>query len=210
VIVRALLNVALRLLLTGLLLYPLSLALIDGYGQLDRAQPADAIVVLGARVYPPARPGPALTRRTYHAVALYQRGLAPVIICSGGLGPVPPTEAEAACRLAASLGVPPEALLLEARSHSTEENALYTAELMAAHGWNSVIVVSDGFHLYRAGLLFAHAGLTPHPSPAQHTVGPMPLRERYARITRELAAVAWFWGKGLVGLEMTNFPWPYW
>jgi uncharacterized SAM-binding protein YcdF (DUF218 family) len=142
-------------------------------------------------------------------VALYAAGLAPVVICSGGRGPGEPantTEAKAACDLAASLGVPRSALLLEDQSRSTEENALYTAALMTAHGWRSVVVVSDGYHLYRAGLLFGRAGLTPYPSPAQVTAGPMSLLERYGRETRELASLAWYWAKTWAGLKLTHFP----
>jgi uncharacterized SAM-binding protein YcdF (DUF218 family) len=195
-----------RLILTIWLCWPLAVALIDGYGLQDHTQPAGAIVVLGSRVLPGGRPGPALTRRTRHAVALYQRGLAPLIVCSGGLGGNAPSEAAAACGLAAALGVPPEALLLEDQAHSTEENALYTAALGRAHGFDSVIVVTDGYHLFRASLLFRAAGLEPHASPAQITAGPMRLLERYARSTRELAALGWYWGKAIVGYDGTDFP----
>jgi uncharacterized SAM-binding protein YcdF (DUF218 family) len=195
-----------RLLLTLLLSWLIFLALLDAYGQPDRAQPAGAIVILGSRVLPGGQPGPALTRRTRHAVALYQRGLAPLIICSGGLGHNAPTEAEAACALAAALGVPAQALLREDRAASTEENALYTAALARARGLTAVIVVSDGYHLYRADLLFRAAGLRPYVSPAQGTAGPMPLLERYGRLTREIAALGWYWGKGIVGYEGTDFP----
>ncbi len=199
--------VLLRLFLTALLAWPFALALVDAYGLSDRAQPAEAIVILGSRVLSSGQPGPALTRRTQHAVALYQRGLAPLIICSGGRGQHPPSEAAAACALAEAMGVPPTALLLEDQARSTEENALYTAALGQALGFeNEVIVVSDGYHLFRAALLFRAAGLVPYISPAQATRGPMPLLERYGRATRELAALAWYWGKALVGYEGTDFP----
>ncbi len=196
----------LRLTLTLLLLWPMALALLDAFGQLDRAQPAGAIVILGARVLSSGQPGQALTRRTRHAVQLYQQGLAPWVVCAGGRGDWPPAEAVAACLLAEELGVPSAALLLEDQSHSTEENALYTAALGQAHGFDSVIVVTDGYHLYRADLLFRAAGLQTFASPAQQTAGPMDPLERYMRITRELAALAWYWGKGLVGYEATDFP----
>ncbi len=199
-------RVTFRLLLTSLLLWPLALALLDAYGLQDRVQPAGAIVILGARVLPGGRPGPALTRRTRHAVALYQRGLAPLIVCSGGLGENAPTEAEAACGLAASLGVPPAALRLEDRAHSTEENGLYTVALGQANGFTTVILVTDGYHLYRANLLFQAAGLRPYASPAQVTAGPMAPLERYGRLTRELVALAWYYGKGWVGYTGTDFP----
>jgi uncharacterized SAM-binding protein YcdF (DUF218 family) len=189
------------------LLLPMSLSVIDAYGFQDQARPADVIVILGSQVYPGARPGPALTRRTQHAVALYSKGLAPVIICSGGqAGSESSTEAAAACHLAASLGVPPAALLLEDKARSTEENALDTAAIMAAHGWRTVVVVSDGYHLYRADLLFRQAGAVPYPSPAQATAGPMNPVERYGRETRELAALVWYWSKNALGLKITDFP----
>jgi uncharacterized SAM-binding protein YcdF (DUF218 family) len=197
----------LRLLLTLVLLWLLCLSLIDAYGLQDQARPADAIVILGSRVYPGSLPGPALTRRTQHAAALFNQGLAPAIICSGGqASPETSAEAAAACNLAVTLGVPPAALLLEDQSRSTEENALDTAAIMAAHGWRTVVVVSDGYHLYRADLLFRRAGLVPFPSPAQVTAGPMNPIEHYGRETRELAALIWYWTKTSLGLKMTNFP----
>ena len=58
---------------------------IDRQGRMDQAQPADAIVVLGAQVLLNGQAGPDLEPRTAHAVSLYQAGLAPRIICTGGL-----------------------------------------------------------------------------------------------------------------------------
>jgi uncharacterized SAM-binding protein YcdF (DUF218 family) len=199
-------RLAARLLLSSLFVWPLALALVDAYGLPDHAQPAQAIVILGSRVLANGQPGPALARRTQHAVALYQQGLAPLVVCTGGLGGNRPTEAEAACGLAAALGVPRGALLLEDQARSTEENALYTAVLGRAHGFDTVIIVTDGYHQYRAGLLFRQAALVGYGSPAQATTGPMPMLERYARGTRELAALAWYFGKGWVGYRGTDFP----
>ena len=199
--------VFIRIILSLFLFWPASLALLDAYGLQDQARPADVIVILGSRVYPGGQPGPSLTRRTQHAVALYRQGLAPAIICSGGqAGPETSTEAAAACGLATTLGVPSSALLLEDQARSTEENALDTAAIMAKHDLHTVVVVSDGYHLYRANLLFWRAGVVPYPSPAQATTGPMNPIERYGRETRELAALAWYWGKTALGLKLTYFP----
>jgi len=195
-----------QVLLTGVALWVACLAVIDGYGSLDQSQPAEVIIILGSRVYLDRRPGPALTRRTRHAVALFQQGLAQRVICSGGLGAYPPTEAEAACDLAESLNVPAAAILIEDQAHSTEENALYTAALMRAHGWQTAILVSDGYHLYRAALLFRRAGMVVYPSPAQITAGPMNPVERYVRESREVIALVWYWGKTAVGSQVTDFP----
>jgi uncharacterized SAM-binding protein YcdF (DUF218 family) len=178
----------------------------DGYGQQDRAHPADAIVVLGSRVYPGGVAGPALERRARHAAALYRQGLAASIVCSGGATAEVPSEAEVACGLLAQWGVPASALILETQAHSTEENALYTAAIAHARGWSSLLIVSDGYHLLRATFLFQRTGLEIHASPAQVTAGPMNLLERAGRETREWVALGWYWGKTLLGWPVTNFP----
>ncbi len=177
---------------------------LDHYGDFDQAQPADAIVVLGSRVLRSRRPGPALTRRARHAAILYAQGLAPVIVCSGGLGDNPPTEARAACGEAERQGVPESAIVLEEQARSTEETSLYVAGLMGAHGWRTAILVSDGYHLYRAHLLFEQAGITTYPSPAQVTAGPMNPIESFLRANRELVAVLWYWFKTALGLKITD------
>jgi uncharacterized SAM-binding protein YcdF (DUF218 family) len=196
----------LLLLALALLAWCVAALAIDDYGLRDRAQPADAIVVLGARVLPGGTPGASLARRADHAAALYRQGLAPVIVCSGGVEDAPPSEAAAACARIAAQGVPSAALVLEERAQSTEENALYVAALMRARGWRSAIVVSDGYHLYRAQLLFAQAGVIAYPSPAQATAGPMTPFERFARALREALALAWYWAKTWLGLPVTDFP----
>src|SRR5437667_12246687 len=49
------------------------------------ARSADAIAVLGAAQYN-GRPSPVFRARLDHAAALYQRGLAPVVLVTGGVG----------------------------------------------------------------------------------------------------------------------------
>src|SRR2546428_9343244 len=52
----------------------------------DQATTADAIVVLGAAQYN-GRPSPVFRSRLDHAAALYQRGYAPRVLVTGGVGP---------------------------------------------------------------------------------------------------------------------------
>ncbi len=52
---------------------------------MDEAQPADAIIVLGAAEYR-GRPSPVLEARLNHALILYLKGLAPRVITTGGAG----------------------------------------------------------------------------------------------------------------------------
>ncbi len=177
---------------------------IDRFGQVDRARRADVIVVLGARVWPSGQPSDALTRRTLHAVKLYKEGLAAAIICSGGLGTHPPTEAQAAARLAMDQGVPPEAIVLEEEGHSTEESAFFVSEIMHARGWQEAIVVSDAYHLWRANLLFGKAGVKVYPSPAHDERYPLSTRVYIYHLGREVVAIAWYYVKSWLGLPITH------
>jgi len=111
----------------------------------------DAIVVLGCRVFADGRPSLSLRRRTERAVELWRRGLAPTIVLTGGTGEAPISEAAAAAAIARGLGVPGEALVLEERSTTTEENA---REAAAVAGVDRVLVVTDSYHALRAERVF--------------------------------------------------------
>jgi len=135
-------------------LYPLVAFGLDRYGLRRPEGEYDAIVVAGCRVMPSGAPSPALARRTELAVRLWEEGLAPRIVLTGGQGESEPrSEAEAAAELAEELGVPREAMVLEDRSTSTEENARFAAELVG--GDARVVVVSDAYHVYRCERVFA-------------------------------------------------------
>src|SRR5262245_3902898 len=54
----------------------------------DEARPAHAIVVFGAAEYV-GRPSPVYKARLDHAAELYRRGLAPIVITTGGYGADP-------------------------------------------------------------------------------------------------------------------------
>ena len=69
----------------------------------DEARSADAIAVLGAAQYN-GRPSPVFRARLDHAAALYQRGLAPVILVTGGVGSGSPCGSEAHGTIAAAPG----------------------------------------------------------------------------------------------------------
>lgn len=111
----------------------------------------DAIVVLGCRVFEDGRPSLSLRRRTERAVALWRRGLAPTIVLTGGHGAAPISEAAAAAAIARALGVPDDALVLEERSTTTEQNAREAATVVDAA---RVLVVTDSYHVLRAERVF--------------------------------------------------------
>lgn len=139
--------------------------LIDRAGVVDDARPSEVLVVLGARVEESGAASPTLRARTEHAVTLYRKGLAPRLLFSGGVGRFGASEASVARDLAVQLGVPREACLLEEQSHSTAENAAFSAAVLEAHGLRSVVVVTDPYHLPRAKERFHAHGLQVTGSP---------------------------------------------
>jgi uncharacterized SAM-binding protein YcdF (DUF218 family) len=119
----------------------------------------DAVAVLGAQVLPGGRPSTALRRRVEHGLAVLRSTGAPIIIMCGGVGAEPPAEACVMARIAEDLGVEPGRVVTEDQSRSTVEQAEQVAALAAANGWQRVVVVTDRYHLPRAGFLFRRAGL---------------------------------------------------
>src|SRR5881397_1080335 len=80
-------------------------------GAHDEARSADAIAVLGAAQYN-GRPSPVFRARLDHAAALYQRGLAPVVLVTGGVGAGDTlSESEVVRRYLAKAGLPDGAVL---------------------------------------------------------------------------------------------------
>jgi uncharacterized SAM-binding protein YcdF (DUF218 family) len=168
------------------------------YGSVDRARPADVIIVLGGGDV-------GTTRRTLHAAALYAQGYAPYLLCSGGTAEGETiSEAERCAQVAQAHGVPASAIVLDRVSLSTEENAIQAAAILHAHGWRDAVLVSDDTHLWRAHWLFESKGVRVWTSPAQVTTGPLSRDEKLHAVLREIAATGWTIGKSLLGLPYTR------
>jgi uncharacterized SAM-binding protein YcdF (DUF218 family) len=123
------------------------------------------------------------------AVALYHQGLVPRLLFSGGVGVNPPSEAHVMRALAVRLGVPEEVCLLEEQSHSTEQNARFSAEVLRSLGARRVVVVSDPYHLLRARQYFRLHGLEVATSPALLTERNLRALDRFYWTVREAAAL---------------------
>jgi uncharacterized SAM-binding protein YcdF (DUF218 family) len=158
-----------RLVLAGLgsllLAWVASLVAVLAWERHDQARPASAIVVLGAAQYV-GRPSPVLRARLDHAIALWRRKLAPLMIVTGGTGAGDTTsEAAVSQRYAIRRGVPPAAILLETEGRTTSESMEAVAALMAARSQRDVLLVSDPFHMLRLTILARRHGLEPYASP---------------------------------------------
>src|SRR5262249_18993235 len=104
---------------------------------------------------------PAL-RRTIVAARLFHSGRAPVILFAGGpIGAASPcTVAGAMAHFAEELGVPRDRMLLEEQSNNTWTNAVNCAEILRAHRFSSICLLTDSIHMRRAEACFRRQGLT--------------------------------------------------
>lgn len=141
--------VVLGLLLLGYLLYR---PVLNGLAQYlvypDRVAPSDAIVLLG---------GETDGQRTRKAVELYRAGMAPkIVVSSGAQISWRTTESKEMVALLRQLQVPASAIVLETRSLSTYDNAVYTRQLLEGEKLEQkrITLVTDDWHTRRAVFIF--------------------------------------------------------
>lgn len=140
---------------------------IERQATVDEARPADVIVVLGAAEYR-GKPSPVLRARLDHALDLYRRGLAPRILTTGGAGGESLwTESEVGRTYLSKHGVPVEAIIIEPEGESTVESTTAASEIMRRMNLRSCIVVSDGYHIFRAKTIMQNQGFIVYGSPRQ-------------------------------------------
>jgi uncharacterized SAM-binding protein YcdF (DUF218 family) len=157
---------------------------IETYAGQDQAAPSDAIGVFGAAEYD-GRPSPVYRARLDHALALYKRGIAPLIITLGGPGGDEYSEGAVGREYLMGMGVPEEAIIAETESRDTEESARRIAVIARANGLRRLVIVSDGTHLFRIHQICAADGLNVLTSPRPRAVVPEASQEA-ERIAHEI------------------------
>jgi len=132
----------------------------------DQATGADAIAVLGAAQYN-GRPSPVFRARLDHAATLYQRGLAPTVLVTGGVGARDTlNEANVGRSYLLRLGIPDDAVIPLAGGHDTFSSIDQVRRWFDGRDSRRVLLVSDGFHMLRLQIIARRLGLTPYTSPA--------------------------------------------
>ena len=193
---RSLFAEVFRWLLTGLVFLALAgvvlmaslVAAIYWQARTDQTRPVDAIVVLGTAQFN-GRPGRVLQARLDRALEVYETGDAPWVVVTGGRAPGDTfTEAEAARDYLLEQGVPAEAILMENEGRDSWESMRGVAALLGDLGLSRVLLVSDGFHLFRVKLMARDLGLTAFAAPAPES----PIRRgggrEFSYVVREAAA----------------------
>lgn len=163
-IVRRILTIVV---VTVFVLWAISAAAVMVWSSRDEAQPAQAIVVLGAAQYA-GRPSPVLRARLDHALDLWRRHLGKLLILTGGTGVGDTTSEAAVGRMyAIRHGVPDTVILMETEGRTTSESMRAVAGMLEARGLQTALLVSDPFHMLRLRILARRFGFTPYTSPTQ-------------------------------------------
>lgn len=170
------------------------------YSMRDEARPADAIAVFGAAEYD-GRPSPVLRARLDHGLELYQEKLAPLIITLGGGDPTDQhSEGGVGRDYLMAHGVPDSAIIAETESNDTEESAKRLAAIARTNHLRSIVVVSDGTHLFRVHALCSSMGLNVVTSPRQE-LRALPLSDRMKRNVHEVLSYSFWRFKHTIGIR---------
>ncbi|MDD5680540.1 MAG: ElyC/SanA/YdcF family protein [Candidatus Omnitrophica bacterium] len=174
---------------------------------------ADAIVVFAGGVGESGQAGQGYLERVEYAAELYRSKFAGNIIFSSGYMYVfkEPLVMKA---VAVSLGVPPEAIILEDRARNTYENVEFSEKILKEKGWKEILVVSSPYHMRRVSLVFKKIGkgtkvlCTPIPQSSfySHKTGNFYAEGNWRQIDfrqiegilREYSAIVYYWWKGYI------------
>jgi uncharacterized SAM-binding protein YcdF (DUF218 family) len=158
---------------------------------LQEIHPADAIVVFGAAEYA-GRPSPVFRARLDHAYDLFQRGVAPVVITTGGAGSDPTfSEGGVGHDYLMRRGIPEPKLIAETQGSDTASSAERVAVIMRTNRMKSCVAVSDAYHVFRIRKLLEHEGIVVYVAPRPDS-RPRSAWQRGLAVLREAAGyLAW-------------------
>ncbi len=127
-----------------------------GQDQVPTLNNVDCILVLGCGVYSDGSPTPMLHDRLSEGIKLYKKGVAPKLLMSGDHGQVDYNEVGTMKQLAIDAGIPSEDVFMDHAGFSTYESMRRARDVFGAQ---KIVVVSQGYHLYRSLFLANRLGL---------------------------------------------------
>jgi uncharacterized SAM-binding protein YcdF (DUF218 family) len=155
----------------------------------DPLRKADAIVVFGAAEYS-GRPSPVLKARLDHALDLYQAGLAPVVITTGGAGLDPVySEGGVGRDYLTKQGIPDVSLIAETQGNDTAESADRVGAIMRTNHMRTALVVSDAYHIFRIKQMMTMQGIHAFGAPRPESQP----KTRWGRMMGVAREVVSFW-----------------
>lgn len=145
----------------------------------DPVPAAEAIVVLGGSTRPMSPPRPWIEvqeagDRILYGVKLYQDGLAPLIVFTGGRinwkDAADKSEAEDMTELALAMGVPERNIVRENESLNTHQNAVNTAKILQQRQIDTILLVTSAMHMPRSIAIFKKQGFNVIAAPTDYWV----------------------------------------
>ena len=156
---------------------------------------ADAVVIFGAAEYA-GRPSPVYRARLDHGFELFEKGMAPVVITTGGAGQDPDfSEGGVGRDYLLRRGVPEQAMIAETQGSDTAQSAARVANIMHVNGMRTCIAVSDAYHVFRIRALLEHEGMQVEVAPRPES-RPRSLLQRFSAAMREAMSYL-IWELGL-------------
>jgi uncharacterized SAM-binding protein YcdF (DUF218 family) len=144
--------------------FAISLLQVWSTGRSHHDGQVDAVVVMGAAQYD-GRPSPQLQARLDHVVELWNEGIAPTIIVTGGNQPGDRfTEAESSTNYLVKNGVPESVIIGEDSGRSSWESLQLVADLARDRGIGTIVLVSDPYHSLRIRLMAEELGFRAYTS----------------------------------------------
>ena len=154
----------------------------------DAEPRSDAIVVLGSAQYNGV-PSSIFEARLEHALALWEDGVAPVVVTVGGKKDGDEfTEAEAGRDYLLDAGVPAEDLVAVTDGVDTLESMRLVAAEFDAQGWSTAVLVTDPWHAMRAERMAEDSGIDAASSPTRQGPAVQTRSTQFRYILRETAA----------------------
>ena len=157
------------LVLAGFMYVCLNIVQVWSVGRSSGTREVDAIVVMGVAQYD-GRPSPQLQARLDHVLTLWSKGVAKLVVTTGGNQPGDRfTEARASADYLVAGGIPESAISMEDIGATTLQSLQGVAEILHSRGLSSVEIVTDPYHALRSRLIAQDLGLTAYVSPTEHS-----------------------------------------
>jgi uncharacterized SAM-binding protein YcdF (DUF218 family) len=157
----------------------------------DESRQAEAIVVFGAAEYS-GHPSPIYRARLDHAYTLFRKGMAPLIITTGGAGEEPSfSEGGVGRDYLVSRGVPDGDIIAETQSSDTRQSAARVANILRANGMHNCLAVSDGYHMFRVKQMLEREAITVYASPRPDSKLPSRWERIRVKLREVMSYTAW-------------------
>jgi len=146
---------------TAAALFLLAIVAFALIGLHDQIHKADIALVLGSKVELDGKPSPRLRARLDKTFELYHAGYFPQIIVSGGIGKEGYDEAFVMRDYLVSRGISKDCVIVDSDGTTTFASARNTSRIMRRQKLESVLVISQYFHIPRSRLALRRFGIAP-------------------------------------------------